>query len=300
MEAARLVIGGVDTHKDTHVVVAVDQLGRQIGASSFPSNGAGCRALVGTRSRPPQQPHVTDPVGVLDQRAAVLIDRGHDRPPAHAQLVRELGHGPGVRSDLAAASAPARMVSTARLDTCSDISVQVRAGHSGSRQRHLRFDQTSRAGRPNAGRSRMSTAMRPCASARTPQLGQPTTTAVVSIWITTSAAVSVTASTRNPSSPNSASARPVPSSTAGVSRFFVVVTSHEDRGAPAPRGGPSTTACSRPQREKCMWPRGCRLSRRHDRPRRRRLTRRRRIPSRVHAPGLARSSGAADGRWPRK
>jgi len=46
MTADQQVIGGVDTHKDTHVVVALDHLGRQIGASSFPSTGDGCRALL--------------------------------------------------------------------------------------------------------------------------------------------------------------------------------------------------------------------------------------------------------------
>lgn len=46
MKATQQVIGGVDTHKDTHVVVALDHLGRQIGASSFPSTGEGCRALL--------------------------------------------------------------------------------------------------------------------------------------------------------------------------------------------------------------------------------------------------------------
>lgn len=46
MTADQRVIGGVDTHKDTHVVVALDLLGRQLGASSFPSTGDGCRALL--------------------------------------------------------------------------------------------------------------------------------------------------------------------------------------------------------------------------------------------------------------
>ena len=46
MEATRQVIGGVDTHKDSHVVVALDHLGRQIGSSSFPSTGEGCRAIL--------------------------------------------------------------------------------------------------------------------------------------------------------------------------------------------------------------------------------------------------------------
>ena len=46
MELAQLVVAGVDTHKDTHVVVALDHLGRELGASSFPTTAAGCNALV--------------------------------------------------------------------------------------------------------------------------------------------------------------------------------------------------------------------------------------------------------------
>ncbi len=46
MEATRQVIGGVDTHQDSHVVAALDHLGRQIGSSSFPSTGEGCRAIL--------------------------------------------------------------------------------------------------------------------------------------------------------------------------------------------------------------------------------------------------------------
>ena len=47
MEAAQcVVVGGVDTHKDTHVVVALDNLGRHLGASAFPSTADGCRALL--------------------------------------------------------------------------------------------------------------------------------------------------------------------------------------------------------------------------------------------------------------
>ena len=36
-----LVTGGVDTHKDTHVAAALDQLGRVLGTESFPANAAG-------------------------------------------------------------------------------------------------------------------------------------------------------------------------------------------------------------------------------------------------------------------
>ncbi|MBA3282400.1 MAG: transposase [Acidimicrobiia bacterium] len=46
MQTDQLVVAGVDTHKDSHVVVALDHLGRQLGASSFPSTAAGGNALV--------------------------------------------------------------------------------------------------------------------------------------------------------------------------------------------------------------------------------------------------------------
>jgi transposase len=45
-DAPRRVTGGTDTHKDTHVVVALDELGRQVGVASFPTTPAGYRALL--------------------------------------------------------------------------------------------------------------------------------------------------------------------------------------------------------------------------------------------------------------
>jgi transposase len=40
------VTGGVDTHKDTHVAAALDQLGRVLGTEAFPATAAGYRALL--------------------------------------------------------------------------------------------------------------------------------------------------------------------------------------------------------------------------------------------------------------
>jgi len=40
------VTGGVDTHKDTHVAAALDQLGRTLGTESFPTTAAGYRQLL--------------------------------------------------------------------------------------------------------------------------------------------------------------------------------------------------------------------------------------------------------------
>ena len=42
----RRVIGGVDTHKDVHVAAALDELGRLLGTSSFPTTAAGYRQLL--------------------------------------------------------------------------------------------------------------------------------------------------------------------------------------------------------------------------------------------------------------
>jgi transposase len=41
------VIGGVDTHKDVHVVAAIDGLGRLLGTKSFPADAPGYRGLLG-------------------------------------------------------------------------------------------------------------------------------------------------------------------------------------------------------------------------------------------------------------
>ncbi len=41
----RLVTGGVDTHKDTHVASVVDHLGTCIGTHAFATTAVGYRAL---------------------------------------------------------------------------------------------------------------------------------------------------------------------------------------------------------------------------------------------------------------
>ena len=43
---ARAVIGGVDTHADTHVAAACDHLGAVPGTDSFPTTATGYRALL--------------------------------------------------------------------------------------------------------------------------------------------------------------------------------------------------------------------------------------------------------------
>lgn len=45
-EKIRRVTGGVDTHKDTHVAAALDDLGRVLGTEEFPTTTAGYRALL--------------------------------------------------------------------------------------------------------------------------------------------------------------------------------------------------------------------------------------------------------------
>jgi transposase len=46
-DQVRTVTGGVDSHKDTHVVAALDGLGQVLGTKAFPVTAAGYRALLG-------------------------------------------------------------------------------------------------------------------------------------------------------------------------------------------------------------------------------------------------------------
>jgi transposase len=43
--SSMIVVGGVDTHADTHTVAALDQVGRRLGCAVFPAHRAGYRAL---------------------------------------------------------------------------------------------------------------------------------------------------------------------------------------------------------------------------------------------------------------
>ena len=45
-DTTSLVTGGVDTHKDFHVCVAVDELGRVLGTEQFPTTLRGYRSLL--------------------------------------------------------------------------------------------------------------------------------------------------------------------------------------------------------------------------------------------------------------
>ena len=42
----RAIVGGVDTHKDAHVVAVIDTVGRLLGTQTFATTAAGYRALV--------------------------------------------------------------------------------------------------------------------------------------------------------------------------------------------------------------------------------------------------------------
>jgi transposase len=44
-ETRRRVTGGVDTHKDSHVAAALDDVGRMLGTAEFPATPAGYRQL---------------------------------------------------------------------------------------------------------------------------------------------------------------------------------------------------------------------------------------------------------------
>jgi transposase len=47
LQADRVVTGGVDTHRDTHVAAVLDQMGRVLGTESFPATPKGYRTLTG-------------------------------------------------------------------------------------------------------------------------------------------------------------------------------------------------------------------------------------------------------------
>jgi transposase len=42
----RDVVGGVDTHRDTHVAVVIDDVGRVLGTKTFPTDAAGYSRLL--------------------------------------------------------------------------------------------------------------------------------------------------------------------------------------------------------------------------------------------------------------
>ena len=188
----------------------------------------------------PELTDPADPVGVVDQRGAVLDHRVHHRPPAHAELLGHLGHRSGELADLAARLRPGPAGQ-------HHLGVEVLGGlrprlavavRLGAPPPPLAPHQPSRP--PEAGQvphRRPADVRAPRPESRN-QL-QPTTSAVVSTVITNSSAVSVTSSTRKPGSPNSASTRPVPSFTQGPFSSSQPSDSRDDGGAPAPRGGPS-------------------------------------------------------------
>ena len=159
-----------------------------------------------------ERPDLAHPSGIVDERGAVELDGVHDGPPAHPELASHDGDGEGQRTHLARGfGAGAHGEHGASRDVRRSLGPGL-GSQSGSAQHQRRLSQTSRAGRPKQGRSRMSTRLRSLASARTPQHWHPTTSAVVSTVMHTSSGFSRTSSTRKPSSPTSASARPVASS----------------------------------------------------------------------------------------
>lgn len=66
-DPARTVTGGVDTHKDTHVVGALDGLGQVLGTEAFPATGAGYQMLrivnIGVVTASPILPTPSGPPG---------------------------------------------------------------------------------------------------------------------------------------------------------------------------------------------------------------------------------------------
>ena len=88
------------------------------------------------------------------------------------------------------------------LDAFHVVKLGTRTGHAGPTPRHNRLDHTNASGRSPTGRSRTVNGRRPCGSATTPQLRQPSTVPVVStisstLWPTSAAAI-----TTNPGRPS--------------------------------------------------------------------------------------------------
>src|ERR1019366_7616894 len=159
------------------------------------------------------------------------ITVAHETPSQRASEATERASSPTARVH----SRPARADSTRRSGSSSECSVQVWTGQSGSGQENRRLDQTSRTRRSKAGRSLMITRSRSLVLAITPQLGHPAALRIVSMPTSSSSPSSVTASTRNPRSPNKASSNSVPS--------------------PIVRGPPVLSVVEQPREWRRPWPR---------------------------------------------
>ena len=92
----------------------------------------------------PERLQVTDRLGSRPAGGRARRPR-HDRPPAHASSSASSDTGRAFSPTWRHASIPARRVARRR-ETCSEVSVQVRAAHNASRQRQRRLRHTSRAG----------------------------------------------------------------------------------------------------------------------------------------------------------
>ncbi len=92
-----------------------------------------------------------EPVRVVDERAAVFADGGHDCFPANPVLRRHLRDGVAVLTGPTARFAPRAFSHRARGRITSLVSVQVRFRQSASTQCHTRLIHTKVTGRPPAG-----------------------------------------------------------------------------------------------------------------------------------------------------
>ena len=51
VDSARLIVGGVDTHRDVHVAAVIDSNGGVLGVESFPTTAAGHRSTLSWMTR---------------------------------------------------------------------------------------------------------------------------------------------------------------------------------------------------------------------------------------------------------
>ena len=75
----REVVGGVDTHKDTHTAAALDAAGRLLGCEQFPATAAGYAALLAWLTGGRLVLVGVEGTGVLRRRPGRVLSGGRDR-----------------------------------------------------------------------------------------------------------------------------------------------------------------------------------------------------------------------------
>lgn len=98
------VLIGVDPHKATNVVVAIDEQGEVVGQQSFPANRKGLRALERWAKRFPKRRWAVEGAGGIGRPLAQKLLAGGERvvdvPPKLSSRVRVLSSGNARKNDL--------------------------------------------------------------------------------------------------------------------------------------------------------------------------------------------------------